>query len=234
MAAMPSDPAADEVIALGDVVKRYREVEVLRGLSLSVRAGELIAITGRSGSGKSTLLQIVGGLDRAFGGRARVAGQDLAALDDAALARFRAVELGFVFQAFHLLDHLTARENVRLGAFFHPSDLLGEGGARAADEALERVEMASFADTRPSSLSGGQRQRVAIARALFARPRLLLCDEPTGNLDAHTGEGVIRLFGELNRAGITIVIVTHEDRVAAAASRVVRLVDGRVAAEVAA
>jgi putative ABC transport system ATP-binding protein len=220
-----------EVVALDGVQKRYGEVEVLRGLSFSVRAGELVAITGRSGSGKSTLLSIIGGLDRAYAGKVRIAGRELATLDDVGLAALRATELGFVFQAFHLLDHLSARENVQLAAYFHPDasrDLLGAAGQRAADEALARVEMSGFAEARPSSLSGGQRQRIAIARALFARPSLLLCDEPTGNLDAHTGDGVIRLFGDLNAQGTTIVIVTHEDRVARAVGRVVQIADGVV------
>jgi len=220
------------VIEIASVKKRYGEVEVLKGLSLSVCAGELVAITGRSGSGKSTLLQLVGGLDRKYEGSVRAFDRNLAALDDRALAALRAREIGFVFQAFHLLDHLTVRENVRLPAYFHPDadrGFLDEAGLEAADAALALVEMSAYADAHPSALSGGQRQRVAIARALFAGPRLLLCDEPTGNLDAQTGEGVISLFGELNRAGITIVIVTHEDRVALAATRVIRLVDGQIA-----
>jgi putative ABC transport system ATP-binding protein len=222
---------AEPIVVLRDVRKRYGEHEVLHGLGFVVHAGELLAITGRSGSGKSTLLQLIGGLDRRYEGSVAVAGQDLAALDDRGLAALRAARIGFVFQAFHLLDHLTVRENVRLPAFFHPArqlDLLGGAGLRAADDALARVEMSSLADVHPSALSGGQRQRVAIARALFAGPQLLLCDEPTGNLDAQTGEGVIALFRDLNVAGMTIVIVTHEDRVAHAATRVVHLVDGRM------
>jgi putative ABC transport system ATP-binding protein len=227
-----AEAAAQPIVVLRDVRKRYGEHEVLRGLGCEVHAGELLAITGRSGSGKSTLLQLIGGLDRHYQGSVTVAGQDLAALDDRGLAALRAARIGFVFQAFHLLDHLTVRENVRLPAVFHPArerDLLGVAGLRAADNALLRVEMSALADAHPSSLSGGQRQRVAIARALFAGPQLLLCDEPTGNLDAQTGEGVIRLFSELNAAGMTIVIVTHEDRVAQAATRVVSLIDGRMA-----
>ncbi len=223
--------AAQPIVELIDVRKRYGQAEVLRGVTLSVNAGELVAITGRSGSGKSTLLQLVGGLDRRYEGQVRVNDRDLGALDDRSLAALRATDVGFVFQAFHLLDHLSARENVRLPAFFHPqraAELLGDAGVAAADDALERVDMLEFADARPSSLSGGQRQRVAIARALFARPQLLLCDEPTGNLDSTTGDGVITLFRELNASGITIVIVTHEDRVATAATRVVRIVDGRI------
>ncbi len=224
---------ASPLIALEGVRKRYGEVEVLRGVSLSVATGQLVAVTGRSGSGKSTLLQLIGGLDRGYSGTIRVAGEELGRLDDRSLAALRATRIGFVFQAFHLLDHLTVRENVRLPGFFAPSPssaqaLLGEEGLRIADEVLARVEMTAFADARPSALSGGQRQRVAIARALFGRPSLLLCDEPTGNLDAQTGEGVIRLFGDLNRGGMTILIVTHEDRVAEAATRIVRIAEGQV------
>lgn len=223
--------ALQPLVELIDVRKRYAQTEVLRGVSLAVGAGELVAITGRSGSGKSTLLQLIGGLDRRYEGQVIVGGRELSSLDDRALAGLRATEVGFVFQAFHLLDHLSARENVRLPAFFHPrrsAELLGQAGTLAADDALRRVEMLEHAEARPSALSGGQRQRIAIARALFSRPQLLLCDEPTGNLDAATGDGVIALFRELNQGGITIVIVTHEDRVATAATRVVRIADGRV------
>ena len=218
-------------VEISNVEKRYGDVPVLRGVSLSVTQGELVAITGRSGSGKSTLLQLMGGLDRNFTGTVRVGGTSLSDLDDRGLARLRASQLGFVFQAFHLLDHLTVRENVRLPAYFAGSHAtLDDAGRVAADDALARVEMTRFADAHPSALSGGQRQRVAIARALHGRPRLLLCDEPTGNLDADTGDAVIALFSELNAAGMTVVIVTHEARVARVATRVVRLADGLVEA----
>ena len=218
-------------VEIVNVEKRYGDVPVLRGVSMSVAEGELLVITGRSGSGKSTLLQLVGGLDRKFTGSIRIGGTSLAELHDRGLARLRASRLGFVLQAFHLLDHLTVRENVRLPAYFAGSGAtLDDAGRIAADEALARVDMSHFADARPSALSGGQRQRVAIARALHGRPRLLLCDEPTGNLDAETGDAVIALFSELHAAGMTVVIVTHEDRVARVATRVVRLADGKVVA----
>jgi len=219
----------DPVLELAHVEKRYGDVPVLRDVSLSIAAGELVAVTGRSGSGKSTLLQIMGGLDRAYGGTVRVGGLELEKLDDAGLARLRAREIGFVFQAFHLLDHLSVRENVQLPGWFAGSRApQGDEGRAAVDAALARVDMSAYADAHPSALSGGQRQRVAIARALFGTPRVLLCDEPTGNLDAHTGDQVIELFRSLHQAGSTIVIVTHEDRVARAASRALHLVEGQL------
>ena len=211
---------------LADVEKRYARDAVLRGISLTVEPGEVLALVGRSGSGKSTLLSILGGLDRRYAGRAEVLGHDLASLDDGALARFRNREVGFVFQSFNLLDHLSVRENVALPSYF------GDGPSDAADkralEALDRVGVVDFASKRPGELSGGQKQRVAIARALFARPKLLLADEPTGNLDSDTGQAIIELFQTLNRDGLTLLVVTHEDRVSRAASRVLRLDDGRL------
>ena len=216
------------MIRLEGVEKRYGTQPVLRGVSLAVEDTELLSLVGRSGSGKSTLLSIMGGLDRRYSGRASVLGHDLHALDDAALARFRNREVGFVFQAFNLLDHLTARENVALPAYFStgPSP---DADARAR-AALERVGMGDKSEARPSALSGGQKQRVAIARALFNQPKLLLCDEPTGNLDSETGRQIIELFSQLNREGLTLVIVTHEERVSSVATRVVRLEDGQLAA----
>jgi putative ABC transport system ATP-binding protein len=220
------------VIRLDAVDKEYGTQPVLRGISLAVQKGELLSLVGRSGSGKSTLLHIIGGLDRRYRGRAIVLGHDLETLDDRRLAQFRNREVGFVFQAFNLLDHLTAAENVKLPSYF-------ADGPRADDErralaALERVGIGHKAMARPSELSGGQKQRVAIARALFHEPRLLLCDEPTGNLDSETGQQIIELFRALNHDGLTLLIVTHEERVSSVASRVLRLEDGRlVAAEAA-
>ena len=224
-----TDPVADPVIHLERIEKSYGAEPVLREVSLTVAAGALCALVGRSGSGKSTLLQIAGGLDRGYRGRARVLGVDLHTLDDAALSRFRNGRVGFVFQAFHLLDHLTCLENVFLPFYFEartssPSTSPG----RRAFEALDRVGIAEHADKRPGALSGGQKQRVAIARALYHRPSLLLADEPTGNLDSDTGERIIELFRDLNRDGLTLLVVTHEERVSRAATRIIRLTDGQV------
>jgi len=220
------------VIELRGIVKRFRdgdrEVPVLDGLSLSVADGEMVAVVGASGSGKSTLLYLLGGLDAAFEGQARVAGRDLAALSERERAAFRGGAVGFVFQSFNLLPQLSAVENVCLPAWFsRPAPPRAEV-ARRAEEALRRVGLSALAHQPPARLSGGQRQRVAIARALFAGPRLLLADEPTGNLDARSGEEIVALFGELSRAGMTVLVVTHEERVSRAAGRVLRLEGGRL------
>ena len=217
------------MIRLEGVEKRYDAQPVLRGVSLQVEPGELLSLVGRSGSGKSTLLHIMGGLDRRYSGKATVLGHDLHALGDAQLARFRNREVGFIFQSFNLLDHLTARENVKLPSYFANGAASHDGDTdRRAVEALERVGIGDKIEARPSALSGGQKQRVAIARALYHQPKLLLCDEPTGNLDSDTGEQIIALFRSLNQGGLTLVIVTHEERVSSVASRVLRLEDGRL------
>jgi putative ABC transport system ATP-binding protein len=217
--------AAEPVVRLDHVGRSYGSQPVLRDLSLEVAAGELVGIVGPSGSGKSTLLNVLGGLDRAFSGSVRVCGEDLGALGDADLSRFRNRRVGFVFQSFLLLDHLTAAENVMLPACFGPAD--GDPANRAR-EALSRVGLADRAGDLPARLSGGQKQRVAIARALFGTPDLLLADEPTGNLDNATGQEIVDLFARLNRDGLTLVVVTHEERVSRAARRVLRLDDGRL------
>jgi putative ABC transport system ATP-binding protein len=222
-------------IELRGIVKSYPPREpglppqdLLRGVDLAVRRGEFVAVEGQSGSGKSTLLHLLGGLDRTFEGEARVLGCDLRAVSDAELSALRHTQIGFIFQSFNLLPALTALENVLLPDFF------GEGipdAERRALEALERVGLSDKARSRPAALSGGERQRVAIARALLARPPLLLADEPTGNLDAKTGQGVIELFRELHREGMTLLIVTHEARVSHAATRVLVLREGRLQAD---
>jgi putative ABC transport system ATP-binding protein len=200
----------------------------LDGVHLEVYAGEFVTVLGPSGSGKSTLLHIVGGLDLGYEGKVGLFGHDLGTLDDRALSRLRGERIGFVFQAFHLLAHLSVLDNVLAPSLFAPSP--GELPRRAM-ELLDRLGMAARADDMPAELSGGQRQRVAIARALLCRPALLLCDEPTGNLDAETGAQTIELFQELHReGGLTVVAVTHEERLARAASRIVHLREGRIAA----
>ena len=204
-------------------------VRVLQGLDLEVAAGEFVAVIGPSGSGKSTLLHILGGLDVHYAGDVSVAGTGLRTLGERALARFRNEQVGFVFQSFHLIANLSALQNVLLPAFFGQG--AGASQRRRAQEVLERVGLGNKTDREPLRLSGGERQRVAIARAMFNRPRVLLCDEPTGNLDVATGREIISLFRSLNSEGLTILAVTHEERVSAAARRVLRLRDGKLTAE---
>jgi putative ABC transport system ATP-binding protein len=210
-------------------VEDGRELEVLRGVDLAVSPGEVVAVVGASGSGKSTLLAIAGALDAGFGGEAVVAGQRLRGLSPEALAALRNRSVGFVFQSFNLVPAFPALENVLLPG------LLRHGGHQSmaalrerARQALERVGLGGKAHLRPARLSGGERQRVAIARALLTRPALLLADEPTGNLDEVTGAAVIQLFAELAREGTAVLVVTHEERVSRAASRVLTLREGRL------
>ena len=204
-------------------------VHALRGVSLDVTAGEYVAIVGPSGSGKSTLLQLLGGLDEPSSGSVLVDGVALAELDDRALTRLRLTRLGFVFQRFHLLPVLTAVENVEL-----PMAEAGVGRAERRARALELLRYVGLegrAGHRATQLSGGEMQRVAIARALANRPAVILADEPTGELDAGTGRGVLDLFRRLNRDGTTVVVITHDDRLAAEAGRVVQMLDGRIVEE---
>ncbi|QRN99798.1 ABC transporter ATP-binding protein [Archangium violaceum] len=221
------------MIRARDIVKQYRdgdgtEVRVLDGLSLDVADGDFVAVVGPSGSGKSTLLHLLGGLDVHYQGEAEVAGVKLSGLKDKELARFRNQHVGFVFQSFHLIPNLSAVENVLMPSHFGPVSLEAR---KRAESLLDRVGLLAKKDRAPIRLSGGERQRVAIARALFTGPRLLLCDEPTGNLDAATGAGVISLFQELHREGLTLLTVTHEERMSSAARRVLRLKEGRLVEE---
>ena len=199
-------------------------VRAVNGVNLDVAAGETLAVMGPSGCGKSTLLHLLGGLDRPTGGELWLAGQSLNRMGERALARQRRDAVGFVFQAFHLMDELTAVENVELPA------LLAGRPARAARRRaaglLERIGLADRAAFLPSALSGGQRQRVAIARALVADPLVVLADEPTGNLDSGATLDVLRLFDGLHSAGQTLVVVTHDSRIAATADRMISMRDG--------
>jgi ABC-type lipoprotein export system ATPase subunit len=199
-------------------------VRAVDEVDLEVCAGETVAVMGPSGCGKSTLLHLLGGLERATGGEIVLAGSRLDQMGERALARLRRTAIGFVFQAFHLIDELTARENVEL-----PALLAGRSpraAKRQAADLLERVGLADRATFLPAALSGGQRQRVAIARALSNDPLVVLADEPTGNLDSAATLEVLRLFGRLHAAGQTLVIVTHDPRVAATADRLISMRDG--------
>ncbi len=207
-----------------------RELTVLNDITFGLEAGGFAAIVGPSGSGKTTLLGLLAGLDRPTGGTVHLDGQELGALDEDARARLRGEKIGFVFQSFQLIPTLTARENVQV-----PLELRGEEAGDRADELLRRVGLADRRDHYPAQLSGGEQQRVALARAFSTRPRVLFADEPTGNLDARTGAGIIDLMVELNRdLGTTLVLVTHDLDLAGRARRTIRLADGRIAADSAA
>ena len=204
-------------------------VHALRGVSLVVQPGEYVAIAGPSGSGKSTLLQLVAGIDTPSGGRVELLGTRLESLGDRELTHLRLTRLGFIFQRFHLLPVLTARENVEL-----PMAEAGVAAPRRRARARELLEYVGLKDReghRATQLSGGEMQRVAIARALANRPAILLADEPTGELDAATGREILDLFRRLNRDGTTLIVVTHDERLASAAGRVVHMLDGRIVAD---
>jgi putative ABC transport system ATP-binding protein len=202
------------------------EVRALDGLDLTVQAGDYLAVMGASGSGKSTAMNILGCLDRPSAGSYRLNGVPVESLDDDALADLRNHQLGFVFQQFHLLPQLTAMENVMLPMVY--AGVPATERRQRAQEALERVGLGQRLLNKPNQLSGGQQQRVAIARAIINHPALLLADEPTGALDSRTTEEVLEIFDELHRSGITLVMVTHEDDVAARAEQVVQFRDGRM------
>jgi putative ABC transport system ATP-binding protein len=224
-----SDEAVLELAGVTKVYGAQPPVPALRGVSFAVRRGELVAIVGPSGSGKSTLLHIMGTLERPSSGVVRIGGVDAARLSDRALSRLRAREIGFVFQQFFLAEHATARENVADGLLY--AGVPAAERYRRADAALERVGLAARANFKPTRLSGGERQRVAIARALIGRPAIVLADEPTGNLDSTTGASIMALIRELNAAGATIIMITHDAALADQLPRQIRVLDGRVVAD---
>jgi len=221
---------AATILELDGVEKTYgtekNPVPVLRGISLKVRAGEYVAIVGPSGSGKSTLLNILGCLDRPSAGSYHLAGDDVATMDDRSLSRIRNTRIGFIFQSFHLVSHLTVIENVEMPLFYARVPKR-ERRAKAA-ELIEKVGLSHRLKHVPSELSGGECQRTAIARALTTAPAMLLADEPTGNLDSVTAKAILGLLGELNAAGHTVVMITHDMDIARSASRRVALRDGLV------
>jgi putative ABC transport system ATP-binding protein len=220
------------VLDVDDVTKSYPgepPIEALRGVSLTIGPQELVGIVGPSGSGKTTLLQLMGTLDRPTSGRVRITGLDVATMDDEDVAYLRATRIGFIFQQFFLAEHSTVLDNVADGLLYAGIPL--DQRRRRALDALDMVGLAERPHARPTQLSGGQRQRVAIARALVGEPAIMLADEPTGNLDQATGQSILDLIGELQHAGSTIVVITHDHAIAERMPRKVEILDGRIVAD---
>jgi putative ABC transport system ATP-binding protein len=221
------------MLSMRELSRVYRteavETTALDGIDLDIADGEFVAIMGPSGCGKSTLLNVIGMLDSPTSGSYVFNGQEVAGLPEGKLADVRKANLGFIFQSFNLVDELTVRENVELALLYH--NVSASERRRRADEVMDKVGIAHRAKHRPSQLSGGQQQRVAVARALVGNPKLILADEPTGNLDTQHGEEVMKMLQTLNREGSTIVMVTHSPAHADAAARVVNMLDGRILQE---
>ncbi|MDF2493795.1 ABC transporter ATP-binding protein [Sphingomonas sp.] len=221
------------MLRMREVMRLYRtdsvETVALDGIDLDIADGEFVAIMGPSGCGKSTLLNVIGLLDSPTSGSYMFDGTEVAGLPEAKLADFRKANIGFIFQSFNLVDELTVRDNIELALLYH--NVSAKERRARAETVMDRVGIAHRARHRPSQLSGGQQQRVAVARALIAAPKLILADEPTGNLDTNHGEEVMRMLQQLNAEGSTIVMVTHSPAHADYASRVVNMLDGRVLQE---
>ncbi len=221
------------MIRLEDISKTYimgkTEVNALRGVSLKIAAEEFVAIMGPSGSGKSTLMNIIGALDRPTGGSYFLDGTDVSGMTDNQLAGIRNRKIGFVFQTFNLLPRMSSLRNVELPLVY--SGISGKQRREDAMSALAQVGLEDRALHRPNELSGGQRQRVAIARALVTKPAIVFADEPTGNLDTKTGTEIMEVFGELNRQGVTIILVTHESEIAGYARRIINIRDGLISGD---
>jgi putative ABC transport system ATP-binding protein len=213
-----------EVRGLSKTYPGLSPVEALKSVDLTVWPGEYVSVAGPSGSGKSTLLHILGLLDRATGGEYLFDGFDTSLLNDVERAALRGQRIGFVFQSFHLLSRRSVLENVLIGQLYNRTPKRDR--ERRARRVLERVGLGHRVDFKPSVLSGGERQRVAIARGLVSEPHLILCDEPTGNLDSVTSQSILELFSELNRDGLTIVVITHDESISAHSQRAVHIVDG--------
>ena len=223
-------PTTDAILQLRGITRDFKlgaqTVHVLKGIDLDISKNEYVALMGPSGSGKSTLMNLLGCLDTPTGGSYELNGTDVSSLNDNALAEIRNTEIGFVFQTFNLLPRSTALENVALPLVY--AGMSKEERLARAAEVLEQVGLADRMDHRPNQLSGGQRQRVAVARALVNKPALILADEPTGNLDSKTSIEIMKLFDDIQAAGNTVVLVTHEEDIAQYAKRVIRLVDGNI------
>jgi len=225
---------ASPIVQFENVCKTYQmglvTVEALRGVSFSIESGEYISIMGPSGCGKSTLLNLLGCLDRPTSGQYFLGGEDVSQMDDDALSAVRGARLGFVFQSYNLIQQLTVVENIEIPLYYQ--DRSEEESRKQARKLAARVGLEDRLEHKPFELSGGQQQRVAIARALVNEPLVLLADEPTGNLDSTSGVEIMKLFGELNEQGKTLILVTHDPNVAGGARRAIRLRDGRIESDV--